>query len=330
MKIAFIGFGAQARENLIPACSTLFGVEIAAICDSDPAKCLEAAALFNFDTSRIFNDHCEMMDRCKPDAVVVACYPTEHFRITCDAIARGIPVFVEKPVASSSEQVIHLAELAARKGVITGTGMNFRFAEVTGRIKQIAGDNIQMISLRQMANKPVGTLWDYDSVLRSFLHAQTIHGLDLLIHLSGPVKRLSVANNSHGEKIMFSVLMEFTSGAHGTLITSNMSPHFTFDLDVLAQDKLHIKSSGLNTISVAEVDKTYIQGENKRWCDIWAASPLSSGYSRAGYTGELLDFISAIQQGNKDSQTAISTLIETYRCMDAIEKQCSQLLAVNY
>ncbi|WCG83753.1 Gfo/Idh/MocA family oxidoreductase [Pectobacterium sp. A5351] len=330
MKIGFVGFGAQARENLIPACNALFGVEIAAICDTDPAKCLEAATLFKFDEEKIFSNHCEMMDKCKLDAVIVACYPSAHYRIAYDAIERGIPVLLEKPVAASSEDVIRLAEMAKRKGVITGSGMNFRFADVTERIKQIYNDKIQMISLRQMANKPVSVLWDYNSVLKSFLHAQTIHGLDLLIHLCGSVKKLSVADNSSDGNIIFSVLLEFVNGAHGTLITSNTSPHFTFDLDVLADDRLHIKSTSLSTISVADMDKTYLKGERKRWCDTWAVSPLSSGYSRAGYTGEILDFINAIQSGDRDSKTALSTLIETYRCMDAIEEQCKRVLAVNY
>ncbi|NKI73445.1 Gfo/Idh/MocA family oxidoreductase [Dickeya sp. CFBP 2040] len=329
MKIGFVGFGAQARENLIPACNTIYGVEIAAICDSDPAKCREAAKLFNFDESRVFTHHGEMMDKCRPDAVIVSCYPTEHYKIACDAIERGIPVLLEKPVASSYEDVIRLAEMAKRRGVVTASGMNFRFAEITERIQNIYDDSIQMISLRQMANKPVSALWDYDDLFKSFLHAQTIHGLDLLIHLCGPVKRLSVADNSTDNSIVFSVLLEFANNCHGTLITSNTSPHFTFDLDVLADNRLHIKSTSLNSLSVADLGKTYLQGETKRWCDTWAASPLSSGYARAGYTGEILDFITAIQSGERDSQTAFSTLIETYRCMDAIEKSCKQPATVN-
>ncbi|WP_210502147.1 Gfo/Idh/MocA family oxidoreductase [Pantoea ananatis] len=328
MKLGFIGFGAQARENLIPACNTIYGIEIAGICDSDPAKCIEAAALFNFDESKIFHNHCDLMDKCRPDALIVSCYPTAHFRIACDAIERGIPVMLEKPIASSYEEVSHLAEMAKRRGVVTASGMNFRFAEITERITKIYKDGIQMISLRQMSNKPVVPLWDYDDLLRSFLHAQTIHGLDLLIHLCGPVKKLSVANNSSGNSIVFSVLLEFANQCHGTLITSNTSPHFTFDLDVLADNSLHIKSTSLNSISVADLGKTYLQGETKRWCDTWAASPLSSGYTRAGYTGEIIDFITAVQSGERDSQTAFSTLLETYRCMDLIEQSCKQNVPV--
>jgi predicted dehydrogenase len=252
----------------------------------------------------------------------VACYPADHYKIACDAIKRGIPIFVEKPLAPNSCQVDDLIELAARKKIVTGTGMNFRFAEITRKLVDLASGHFNTITLRQLSNKPSGNLWDYTSSLRSFLHAQTIHGLDMLIHLCGPVRDLRVVDDNCGNRIIFTTMLEFVSGAHGSLITGNTSPHFVFDFDAICRNKVYVAGRSLWDMAVSEVDKSYAGGERKRWRDSWAPSPLSSGFDRSGYKGELEDFISAIHANKGDSGTAFSTLRETYRCLDLIEAAC--------
>lgn len=321
MKLGFIGFGAQAKENLIPACSAIFGVEFAAICDTDEAKLREARAAF--PGAGLFTDYRTMMDSVDLDAVIAACYPTDHYDIAMDALDRGISVFIEKPLAPSTGHVDGLIEMAARKSCATGVGMNFRFADVTRRLASVANGEINAITLRQHANKPVTPFWDYSSVLRSFLHAQTIHGLDFLIHLCGPVREISVADSNRGNKIIFTVVLEFESGAHGTLITSNTSPHFVFDFDAVCRDKVHVNSSSLWGMSVSEIGKVYHNGETKKWRDQWAPSPLDSGFGRSGYHGQMVDFLSAVKEG-RESSTSFASLRETYRCMDQIEELCLQ------
>ena len=62
---------------------------------------------------------------------------------------RGIPVFIEKPLAPSSGHVDRLVDLAEQQGCSTGVGMNFRFAEVTRRLASVAEGEINAITLRQ-------------------------------------------------------------------------------------------------------------------------------------------------------------------------------------
>lgn len=319
MRLGFVGFGNQARENIIPACGAIFGVEIVAICDTDNAKHQEAREAF--PAAQVFKDYREMMDVARLDAVIAACYPTDHFHIAMEAIARRIPVFIEKPLAPSSGHVEKLIEMASRKSVATGVGMNFRFAEVTRRLAAISGGEINAITLRQHANKPVTTFWDYTSVLRSFLHAQTIHGLDFLIHLCGPVQNISVAHSNRGNVIILTIVLEFENGAHGTLITSNTSPHFVFDFDAICREKVHVNSSSLWSLCVSELGKTYHGGETKKWQDQWSPSPLASGFERSGYHGQFLEFLDAVKKG-RDSSLSFASMRETYRCMDVIEALC--------
>jgi phthalate 4,5-cis-dihydrodiol dehydrogenase len=69
------------------------------------------------------------------DAIVAACPPQAHEQIAAEAIAAGIPVFVEKPPATSTASLAELAKAASDSGVITGVGMNFRWARPVRRIR---------------------------------------------------------------------------------------------------------------------------------------------------------------------------------------------------
>jgi predicted dehydrogenase len=67
-----------------------------------------AAACRELGHQPVCFDDCErLLDACRLDGVVVAPWFGDHARIACAVLARGIPCFVEKPVA------LTLAELAA-------------------------------------------------------------------------------------------------------------------------------------------------------------------------------------------------------------------------
>lgn len=315
MKIAFIGFGAQALENIIPCCQIIPGVEVAAICDVNPQRRSEAEKIFG--AKSVYSSHQTMMDKVRPDAVVAACYPSDHYQIALDAIDRRIPVFIEKPPVPSYSHLKHLVNRALTEGVTTGVGMNFRFAEVTTRLQRISDNQIDMITLRQFANKPTTPLWDYTSLVKSFLHAMTIHGLDFLIHLCGPVESLDVVNKID-DQMLFTVLLKFKGGAHASLISGNTTPHFVFDFDAVCRGNIHVSSSALWEMKIAETGKRYLEGESKKWTDSWSPSPLSSGFQRSGYMGQFIDFITAIRE-NRESSSSFESMLETYRCMDEIE-----------
>lgn len=319
MKLGFIGFGNQAKENILPTCGAMFGVEIAAICDSDSGRLHEARK--GFPAARLYDDYRKMIAEANLDAVIAACYPTDHYNIAREALTRKLAVFVEKPLAPSSAHVSELIEMAAAAGCTTGVGMNFRFADVTRKVKSIGGGEIDTIVLRQHANKPVTTFWDYTSALKSFLHAQTIHGLDFLIHLCGPVRNIEVASNNNTNNIIFTVVLEFESGAHGTLVTSNTSPHFVFDFNAICKGNIHIDSNSLWDLSVSEKGKQYHDGETNKWRDRWTPSPLVSGFERTGYHGQFREFIEAVKE-RRDSSISFASVRETYRCMDEIESLC--------
>ena len=316
IKLGFVGYGAQAQENLVPCCKTLLGTEIHAICDYDYRRRDEACRLL--PPQRVFGDYRQMIEQCDLDALIVACYPAEHYQIANFAIEQRLPVFVEKPPAPSSFHLRSLIENAERRNCTTGVGMNFRYANVTHRLKALAGGNIHAITLRHFCNKPTKPLWNNMGLFKSFLYAQSIHSVDFLIDLCGPISEVSVFGDCEGPSVVMTVVFQFQSGSTASLITSNTNPNFVFDFDAVCAGGRHITGKTLWEISLTELGKAYAGEETKRWSEHWTHSPLDSGFTRSGYAGQLIEFLGAVRE-KRESAISFRSVLETYRCLDEIE-----------
>jgi predicted dehydrogenase len=74
---------------------------------------------------------------CRPDAVFV-CNPSNlHIQYALQAARSGCNVFIEKPLASSSDGVSELKCIVADKGLVCHVGYNFRFHPAVQRLKDI-------------------------------------------------------------------------------------------------------------------------------------------------------------------------------------------------
>src|SRR5512137_1996656 len=100
IRFAMIGCGAIALQNHLPGLALCPGVELAAVCDSDPGT-LERARR---DTGAPFAsiDYREVVVRDDVDAVIIATPNATHRDIALEAVAHGKHVLCEKPLALNS------------------------------------------------------------------------------------------------------------------------------------------------------------------------------------------------------------------------------------
>jgi predicted dehydrogenase len=113
VKVALIGAGQIARQHL-DCLTTLPGVELVGVCDLSPATA-EAAAE-RYGVKAWFTNHRDMLDAARPDVVHVTTPPTSHFRLGIDSLDAGAHVIVEKPAASTFDEVETLAKRAQEVG----------------------------------------------------------------------------------------------------------------------------------------------------------------------------------------------------------------------
>jgi len=123
VKVGFIGTGGIAGAHL-NALKTFEDVEFVAMCDVVEEKAAARAKEFG---GKPFTDFRKMFDKVEMDALYVCTPPFAHGeqeRIACE---KGIPMFIEKPIAVTLEQGLAINEMVQSSGVITSVGYHWRY-----------------------------------------------------------------------------------------------------------------------------------------------------------------------------------------------------------
>lgn len=253
IRFAIVGCGvispAHARSILeIP------GAELAAVCDIQEEKATALAAQYCQDQARpdIYTDYHQMFERDDIDVVSVLTPSGLHASVGIDAARSGKHVLVEKPMDITLDQADLLIDACRAAGVKLGVISQHRFDPPVMTLKQAICEN----RLGQLNFGAAHTKWYrsqeyYDSgdwrgtwALDGggALINQSIHYVDLLTYLMGPVEEVSAycATRAHArievEDIAVAAV-KFRSGALG-LIEGNTAayPGFCARLDVYGSD----------------------------------------------------------------------------------------------
>jgi len=74
-----------------------------------------------------YTDYRKLLDREKPDVVVVTPHFHRHAEVTCAALERGFPVYSEKPLALTLESLDAVRAAHRSSGAPVGIMLNFRY-----------------------------------------------------------------------------------------------------------------------------------------------------------------------------------------------------------
>jgi predicted dehydrogenase len=101
------------------------GVDIVAICDTDLSKARALAT--RFGVPDVYDDIVEMLQRLRPEAVVV-CTPNHLHEVhVLAALSAGVNVLCERPLAMTSRGVRKLLDAKRNSDRVLMVGMNLRF-----------------------------------------------------------------------------------------------------------------------------------------------------------------------------------------------------------
>ena len=122
VRVGLIGCGGFQRYRV----GNLLNVpeaEVIALADPDSRQIdlMKAAHLVTTDLD-IFEDHREMLDKARPDAVLIATPHTQHARQILDSLARDAHVCCEKPLVTSVEdatKVIRARDESGKVGMVS-------------------------------------------------------------------------------------------------------------------------------------------------------------------------------------------------------------------
>ena len=150
--IGVIGFGwlGQAHSRSLLRIPTLFGDRsydpvLVAAADALPSRVNDAVESFRFQRASV--DWRTVIDDPEVDIVFIAAPNMLHLELVQAVTQSGKPVFCEKPVGGTPEQVLAAATAARSAGVISGVGYNYRWAPLVQYARElIAGGELGEIT----------------------------------------------------------------------------------------------------------------------------------------------------------------------------------------
>lgn len=192
MRYCLIGCGRVSPEHIRAAKHN--SLDIAAICDIDPAQVAENLGSAQLQNVPFYADYREMLRREKPALCAIATPSGLHAQMTLDCLEAGAHVIVEKPIAMSMADAYAIQDAAARTGLVVCNNLQNRFnpavqqlrkAVEAGRFGRIYNAAMQLRWHRgadyykQAAWR--GTRAQDGGVMMN----QSIHGIDLLNWMLG-------------------------------------------------------------------------------------------------------------------------------------------------
>jgi predicted dehydrogenase len=123
--VALIGTGGIALANHLPGISRCPDAAVTALCDTNPVVLEEASRASGI--TRTWTDPLALIRESGVDAVIVATPNRFHHPITMAAVAAGMHVLCEKPIAMTLAQALEMAAAADAAGVRHMTAFTYRF-----------------------------------------------------------------------------------------------------------------------------------------------------------------------------------------------------------
>ena len=252
LSVAVFGAGAFGRNHLRvyrQLEQSGFGVRLAAVADTDPAA---AEMLRQQGDLAVFSSPEACLEACRAgqlhlDAVSI-CVPTSaHYSVATQALAQGLDVLLEKPIAATLAEADALVEQAAARQRILQVGLLERFNPAVTAAEPLV--NGPMFFEAHRLSVFHRRALDVDVVLDLM-----IHDLDIVLSfVRSPVSQLhAVGLRILSPKVdIANVRLEFASGCVANFTASRVStetvrklrffqPHQYLSIDYARQDLLII------------------------------------------------------------------------------------------
>lgn len=243
MRFGFVGLGRAARLYHLPALGSVPGAAAVGGTDPDGAQRASWERATGLPT---FTSLAELLERARPDVVVVATPPDFHAEACVEALAAGAHVVCEKPFMPSvaeADRVIAAAEAAGRQVAVNH---QFREMPVFRAVRDAvhAGTEgrlafCQVWQLMSLAPWEEPTAWRAGMARRTLLEGG-VHLVDLLLTIFGELPAAVYARHSSGfhedpEADAVQLLtLEFSGGRLGQVTIDRLCRGGTRYLDVRA------------------------------------------------------------------------------------------------
>ncbi len=182
LRLALAGAGLFGEEHL-SAIARLADVEVAAIADLNGDAARRAAE--RHGVKEWGTDIAALLERGRPDGLIIATPGKTHVPLARQALALGIPALVEKPMAMTAADAAGLVEADAKSPAFILPGHVLRFSQphraIADIVKSGAIGRVVSLSARRYRDDSHALRYtDVDPIMMTM-----IHDIDLALWLTG-------------------------------------------------------------------------------------------------------------------------------------------------
>jgi predicted dehydrogenase/threonine dehydrogenase-like Zn-dependent dehydrogenase len=223
VRLGVIGAGNYVKSMILPYLGSLAGVSLEAICTAKGLNAESLAKRYGF--RRAMTDAAEVLRDPEVSAALIATRHDSHARYTLEALRAGKHVYVEKPLALTSDELEPiLGELEHRgaAGPTLWVGHNRRFSPLSRR----AIEHFRNVPVRQVtctvrsAGVPADSWYQDPAEGGGILFGDVCHFIDLAIWFqqSSPVEVHALATPDPGHRDeSWAIQIRFANGGLGTV-----------------------------------------------------------------------------------------------------------------
>ncbi|MGY1826230.1 Gfo/Idh/MocA family protein [Blastococcus sp. SYSU DS0541] len=224
LRVACVGSGFIAGQHL-RALARLPEVDVVAIADSRPERAEETATRYG---ARPYGDGLALLETEDLDAVWLCVPPFAHGALEAAAIDRGLPFFVEKPLASDLPTAEAVAGRLVGTGLPTAVGYHWRHLDVVQRAADLLADEpVHLLTGYWLDKTPPVPWWPRRGHSGGQVVEQTTHIFDLARRLAGEVETVAAVERSAPEgpedvPTASAALLRFASGVVGSISSTRV------------------------------------------------------------------------------------------------------------
>jgi len=183
IRAAFVGTGGRSWTH-IERLMDFDDVSLVGFMDVIPERAREKQS--RAGQGKAYDDYIEMLEESQPDVLYVCVPPGEHGFIEREAIARGVHLFIEKPMALSMALAGEINQLAKEKNLVTCIGFQDRYLDIVAQAREwMEGRKVGLVDAAWVGGLPGPPWYPKYATCGGQLLEQNIHHFDLLRHLFG-------------------------------------------------------------------------------------------------------------------------------------------------
>ncbi len=314
------GFMGQKHANNLEKQN---GVQVKAICDQNEENANKLANKLVSNT-KVFSNFQKMINDVNLDVIYICLPPFAHNEQIQKAAEKGVHLFIEKPIALSTDEAAEMVSAIKKADIISQVGYHKRFGDAVSRLKKLIDNGTAgiptLFDARYECNSLHSPWWKNKDKSGGQVFEQAIHLYDLAMYFLGEPTDTSglMANLCHNDVDGYSVedtsvsIIKFRTGALANIAATNCAVpgEWNYPFTVVCEN-LTAYFKDANNAEIVYTEEENIKKEN-----------INSEHDM--YLAETISFIDAVR-GKVSNSCTIEDGYRSLKLVESVVKSSAKL-----